>query len=283
MKSLKISLTAIVAAIILAISTGVYAYTGIGNVEIQAMPSSLSNGTATVSNATKYQFVEITSEKYNTIKKLEAQYKLLKAYLAYTADNTNTTLESAYSSECDSYYATYGNKNETRDATINAVLNSYTMGSTMAEECKSKWVNELVEFNASNWSNVTDSKIQIDLSTFKGTKYYIAWVETSTSGKYYAEVYKVTGTKNDDGKKDDDTKNDVKNDVKNTIKDNSIPTVKNDTSSNTSKENTPKTITTSKSTASKLPHTGVSDIIVGLIATASTASGIAYLRYRKIK
>ena len=39
MKNLKISLTAIVAAIILAISTGVYAYTGIGNVEIQPVPN----------------------------------------------------------------------------------------------------------------------------------------------------------------------------------------------------------------------------------------------------
>lgn len=272
MKNLKISLTAIVAAIILAISTGVYAYTGIGNVEIQAMPSSLSNGTATVSNATKYQFVEITSEKYTAIKKLEAQYKLLKAYLAYTADNTNTTLESAYSSECDSYYATYGNKNETRDATINAVLNSYTMGSTMAEECKSKWVNELVEFNASNWSNVTDSKIQIDLSTFSGTKYYIAWVETSTSGKYYAEAYKVTGTKKDDDKKDNTTNNEDK-------KDNTNTPAKNDTNSG----NTPKTITTNKSTASSLPHTGVNDVIIALIAVASVVSGIAYIRYRKIK
>lgn len=272
MKNLKISLTAIVAAIILAISTGVYAYTGIGNVEIQAMPSSLSNGTATVSNATKYQFVEITSEKYTEIKKLEAQYKLLNAYLAYTADNTNTTLANAYSSECDSYYATYGNKNETRDATINAVLNSYTMGSTMAEECKSKWVNELVEFNASNWSNVTDSKIQIDLSTFSGTKYYIAWVETSTSGKYYAEAYKVTGTKKDDDKKDNTTNNEDK-------KDNTNTPAKNDTNSG----NTPKTITTNKSTASSLPHTGVNDVIIALIAVASVVSGIAYIRYRKIK
>lgn len=271
MKNLKISLTAIIAAIILTISTGVYAYTGIGNVEIQAMPSSLSNGTATVSNASKYQFVEITSEKYSTIKKLEAQYKLLKAYLAYTADNTNTTLESAYSSECDSYYATYGNKNETRDATINNVLNSYTMGSTMAEECKSKWVNELVEFNASNWSNVTDSKIQIDLSTFSGTKYYIAWVETSTSGKYYAEAYKVTGTKKDDDKKDNNTNNGTKTD-------NTTPTSKNESTTNT-----PKTITTNKSTDSKLPYTGTSDIVVGLIAVATVISGIAYVRYRKIK
>lgn len=272
MKNLKISLTAIVAAIILAISTGVYAYTGIGNVEIQVMPSSLSNGTATVSNATKYQFVEITSEKYTAIKKLEAQYKLLKAYEAYTADNTNTSLENAYGAECDSYYAEFGNNSESKEATINAVLDSYRMGSTLSEECKSTWVNELAEFNASNWSNVTDSKIQIDLSTFKGTKYYIAWVETSTSGKYYAEAYKVTGTKKDDDKKDNTTNNEDK-------KDNTNTPAKNDTNSG----NTPKTITTNKSTASSLPHTGVNDVIIALIAVASVVSGIAYIRYRKIK
>ena len=270
MKNLKISLTAIIAAIILTISTGVYAYTGIGNVEIQAMPGSLSNGTATVSNASKYQFVEITSTKYTSLKKLEAQYKLLKAYLAYTADNTNTTLESAYSSECDSYYAEFGSNSETKEATINAVLNSYTMGSTLSEECKSKWVSELDNFNASNWTNVTDNKIQIDLSTFKGTKYYIAWVETSTSGKYNAEVYKVTGTKKDDTKNNDNTNNGTT--------DNTTPTVKNESTTNT-----PKTISASKSTSSKLPYTGANDVIVGLIAVATVISGIAYVRYRKIK
>ena len=142
----------------------------------------------------------------------------------------------------------------------------------MAEECKSKWVNELVEFNASNWSNVTDSKIQIDLSTFSGTKYYIAWVETSTSGKYYAEAYKVTGTKKDDDKKDNTTNNEDK-------KDNTNTPAKNDTNSG----NTPKTITTNKSTASSLPHTGVNDVIIALIAVALVVSGIAYIRYRKIK
>lgn len=280
MKNLKISLTVIVVAIILTISTGVYAYTGIGNVEIQSMPNSLSNGTATVSNATKYQFVEITSEKYSTIKKLEAQYKLLKAYLAYTNDPDDSSLSSAYSAECDSYYAEFGDKNETRDATINAVLNSYTMGSTMAEECKSVWVNELVEFNDSDWTNVTDNKIQIDLSTFKGTKYYIAWVETNTSGKYFAEVYKVTGTKKDEQNNNNTTNNTTNNTVKNDTK-NTTPT-KNETKTNGT-TNTSTAIKTNKTTASKLPHTGVNDVIVGLIATASTASGIAYLRYRKIK
>ena len=280
MKNLKISLTAIVAAIILAISTGVYAYTGIGNVEIQAMPSSLSNGTATVSNATKYQFVEITSDKYTAIKKLEAQYKLLKAYEAYANDTENESLSDAYSAECDSYYANYGDSSKDRNAVITEVLNSYTMGSTMVDECASVWIHELVDFNASNWTNVTDNKIQIDLSTFTGTKYYIAWVETSTSGKYYAEVYKVAGTKKDDQNNNNTTNNTTNNTVKNDTK-NTTP-AKNETKTN-GKTNTPTTITTSKSTASKLPHTGVNDVIVGLIATASTASGIAYLRYRKIK
>lgn len=272
MKNLKISLTAIVAAIILAISTGVYAYTGIGNVEIQAMPSSLSNGTATVSNASKYQFVEITSDKYTAIKKLEAQYKLLKAYEAYANDTENESLSDAYSAECDSYYANYGDSSKDRNAVITEVLNSYTMGSTMVDECASVWIHELADFNASNWTNVTDNKIQIDLSTFTGTKYYIAWVETNTSGKYYAEVYKVTGTKKDDDKKDNTTNNEDK-------KDNINTPAKNDTNSG----NTPKTITTNKSTASSLPHTGVNDVIIALIAVALVVSGIAYIRYRKIK
>ena len=47
MKNLKISLTAIVVAILLTISTGVYAYTGEGDVDPDyaiSMPGTLSNG-----------------------------------------------------------------------------------------------------------------------------------------------------------------------------------------------------------------------------------------------
>lgn len=267
MKNLKNSLTAIIFAIILTISTGVFAYTGIGNVEIQSMPGTLTDGTATVSNASKYQFVEITTEKYSTIKKLEAQYKLLKAYEAYTSDPTNTSLANAYSAECDSYYAEFGNQNETRDATINSVLNSYTMGSTLSEECKSVWVNELVEFNASNWTDVTDSKIQIDLSTFTGTKYYIAWVETTTSGKYYAEAYKVAGTKVDEPEQPKEEPKNENTPVDNTQKPTNTSSTKKDTTT----------------TAKTIPHTGASSAVLGLLAVTGTAAGISYRKYSKIK
>lgn len=265
MKNLKISLTAIVAAIILAISTGVYAHgSQVDTLNQITMPGSLNNGkgtvTSSISGEMSYQFVETTSEKYALIKKYEAQINLISAYI--NSDNN-------YDKIAENYESTY-------NQTANGIMTEY--GIQFNEEglaaVKGLWITELDTYSESNWTKAEGTTISLDLTTFNGTKYFVGWVKIGDT--YDAEVYKVTGTKKDDQNNNNTTNNTVKNDTKNTT-----PT-KNETKTNGT-TNTPTTITTSKSTASKLPHTGVNDVIVGLIATASTASGIAYLRYRKIK
>ena len=276
MKNLKISLTAIVAAIILAISTGVYAYTGIGDVDPEnniSMPGTLSNGTGSVSGVSgemNYQFVEISEAKYNAVKKLEAQYELIEVYVEYSKNPTDEGLTTKYNTACEKYAKNYGESGKDTKQVVTEVLNTYGIGPDILKLCRNAWIVELTDFDANKWESTSNGKITIDLSTFKGTKYYIGWIQTGSV--YDAEVYKVTGTKKDDDKKDNTTNNDDK-------KDNTNSAVKNDTNN----ENTPKTITTNKSTASSLPHTGVNDVIIALIAVASVVSGIAYIRYRKIK
>lgn len=270
MKNLKISLTAIVAAIILAISTGVYAYGGESEVDPEnniTMPGTLSNGVGSVSGVSgemSYQFVEISEAKYNEVKKIEAQYELLNVRVnVYNPNPTDETATAKYKSACEKY-----EKNYNEDVSV--CFNKYGEGPDALIQCRNTWIQSLTSFDASKWESTTNGKITIDLSTFKGIKYYIGWIKTGSI--YDAEVYKVTGTKKDDDKKDNTTDNDDK-------KDNTNSAVKNDTNN----ENTPKTITTNKSTASSLPHTGVNDVIIALIAVASVVSGIAYIRYKKIK
>ena len=107
MKNLKISLTAIVVAILLTISTGVYAYTGVGDVDPDyaiSMPGTLSNGAGNVSGvsgAMEYQFVEITEAKYNEIKKLEAQFELIQVYVSYSANPSDEGLTNSWNAACE--------------------------------------------------------------------------------------------------------------------------------------------------------------------------------------
>ena len=134
MKNLKISLTAIVAAIILAISTGVYAYTGIGDVDPDnniSMPGTLSNGTGSVSGVSgemNYQFVEISEAKYNAVKKLEAQYELIEVYVEYSKNPTDEGLTTKYNTACEKYAKNYGESGKDTKQVVTEVLNTYVKG-----------------------------------------------------------------------------------------------------------------------------------------------------------
>lgn len=261
MKNLKISLTAIVTAILLTISTGVYAYgSQVDTANAITMPSALNNGkgniATSVSGDIKYQFVEINQTKYAAIKKYEAIYNLINAYIKQ--DNSYETLLANYQ--------------KAYNETANAIIDKY--GIQFNEEglnaIKGLWITELTTYNESAWVNVNGTTISLDLTTFKGTKYYIAWVKIGDT--YDAEAYIVTGT----GSEKDENKNENENENEN---DN---TIKNDNA--TSTPSTPnKTDTTASSSGKILPKTGVSSTVLGLIVVAGTSAGISYRKYRKIK
>ena len=262
MKNLKNLLSVIIFAIILTISTGVFAYTGVGDVDPEfkfTMPSSLSNGEGTVSGvsgAMNYQFVEITSEKYASIKKIEAQYDLIEVYVRYAENPTDEGLTTSWETACKKYTNQYG-------GTVTEVLNQYGVGPDILTLCRNAWIVELTNFDASKWISSSNSKISIDVSTFEGTKYYIAWIQVGDI--YDAEVYMVTGTKQEEQKqeeiKNDTTENEIKNETKtNTIK-------------------TDNTVVSTKT----LPKTGVKTSILGLLVIAVIATGVSYIKYTKIK
>lgn len=250
MKKIKIYLTAIIATLTLSIATGVYAYgSQVDTRNVITMPASLSNGTATVTTTTtgsmKYQFVEITSEKYAKIKKYETIYNLINAYI---------NQDSNYDSLATSYEKNY-------NQTANGIMEEY--GIQFNEEglnaIKGLWISELTTYNESNWVTASGTTITLDLTTFTGTKYFIAWVQIGDT--YDAEVYTATGTKKEE--QTQETKNEV---VENTTK----------------KENTVKKDNTVVSTKT-LPKTGISSSILGLLAIATVATGVSYIKYRKIK
>lgn len=279
MKNLKISLTAIVVAILLTISTGVYAYAGEGEVDPNytiSMPGTLSNGAGNVSGvsgAMEYQFVEITEAKYNEIKKLEAQFELIQVYMNYSDNSSDEGVTNSWREACEKYAKKYGDGSTETNQVVTEVLNKYGIGPDILKSCRKAWVVALPDFDASKWESATSSKVELDITKFEGTKYYVAWIK---SGDIYdAEAYVVKGT---GSKKDNNTDNTTKND--NTIKNDN--TTKNDNGTVTPNTTT-KTDTTASSSGKILPKTGISSTVLGLIAVAGASAGISYRKYRKIK
>lgn len=258
MKKLKISLTAILFATILTITTGVFAYgSQVDTRDGITMPSSLTNGEGTVSTSLtgemSYQFVEITSEQYAKYKKYEAQSNLIKAYIKQ---------DSNYDSLATSYEETY-------KQTANGIMEEY--GIQFNEEgldaLRNQWIADLVNYNEANWVKSTDLKIKLDLTTFEGTKYYLCWVKIGEALPD-AQAYKATGTKTN--KEEEPTEP-----TKPTTPATPSGTTSGDKTSTANKDNT--------ATAKTIPHAGASDILIYLIAVASVIAGISYIRYRKIK
>lgn len=266
MENLKVSLTAILTAILLTLSTGVYAYgSQVDTANAITMPSALNNGTGnittTVSGEMSYQFVEITSNKYAKIKKYEAIYNLIKAYI---------NLDSNYDTLVAEYQRTY-------NETANAIEDEY--GIQFNEEglnaIKGLWITELTTYSESAWVNANGTTISLDLTTFKGTKYYIAWVKIGDTVD--AEAYIVTGTGNNNNNNNNNENNNGGNTP--TTSDNTIKDGNNTTTTTPNKT----TDTTASSSGKTLPKTGVSSTVIGLIALAGASAGISYKKYRKIK
>lgn len=279
MKNLKISLTVILTAIVLAISTGVYAYTGSVDTTYEiTMPNSLTNGEGTVktllSGEMKYQFVEISQEKYATIKKYGDQVELIQAYQKGEFANWESSqANEEYKAMVNKYESTYNEK-------VSDVYQKYeSFNSNGLSDARSLWIHELPD-PTDNWQAATDKKISIDLTTFTGTKYYVGWLKVGDV--LDAEAYIATGTKKNEDPKQEDPKNedpkqeDPKNN--NTVVNN---TINNNVKGNGTVSN--KQDTTASTEGKILPKTGVSSIALGLIAIAGTSAGISYRKYRKIK
>lgn len=283
MKNLKISLTMILTAIVLTISTGVYAYTGSVDTTYEiTMPTSLTNGEGTVktllAGEMKYQFVEISQEKYATIKKYGAQVELIQTYQKGEFANWESSQANEdYKAIVSKYESTYNEK-------VSDLYQKYeSFNSNGLSDARSLWIHELPS-PTDNWQTATDKKISIDLTTFTGTKYYVGWFKVGDV--LDAEAYIATGTKKQDDPKQDEPKQDEpkqdepkKDEPKQDEPKKEEP--KNNVKGNTTVSN--KQDTTASTQGKTLPKTGVSSMTLGLIAIAGASAGISYRKYRKIK
>ena len=236
------------------------------------------------------------SNTYKKIIKLKEELLVAQYFNIYEADQTEENYD-VYVSAYKYYQEKY---NETVD--------NYT--TEHIDEVESIIIGLLPDYT-SQWQNSTNNQIKIDLSTFSGTKYFTAWTKVVSNGNtiYEAEVYELTGTKQEDNKSDDDNKkddnkddnnndnNDNNNNDNNNGKDdsnkdnnnsnnngNDNSNKDNNNSNNNGKDDGKKDDTTIKDTTTsntKIPQTGESNFII-LIAL-SIAVVMAVISYRKMK
>lgn len=279
MKNLKITLATMLAMVVLPISTCVFAYNGTDvdtKYEIN-MPAVLSNGEGVVTSAKsgnfKYQFVETTAAKYSTLKKLAAQLDLMKAYQAGEFENwENAEANENYKAKVTNYESTYNEK-------VSSLYTQYgSFDSNSISDVRSLWIHELPNFVAGNWVSSSDKKVSLDLTTFTGTKYYVAWVQLGDM--YDAEVYVVEGkgeTKQPEEQKSEEQKPEEQKPEE------QKPEETKQNTTNTSKTNNTGSKTTT--TATKLPKTGATGdvVILGGIALSTLGGAVSYRKYRNIK
>lgn len=304
MKKFKIVSTIVLMLILILGVSKVNAYSGVVDVDDDiTLPSKLTNGAGTITlsrniqNAdVSFQFVEMDSNTYKKIIKLKEELLVAQYFNIYEADQTEENYD-VYVSAYKYYQEKY---NETVD--------NYT--TEHIDEVESIIIGLLPDYT-SQWQNSTNNQIKIDLSTFSGTKYFTAWTKVVSNGNtiYEAEVYELTGTKQEDNKSDDDNKkddnkddnnndnNDNNNNDNNNGKDdsnkdnnnsnnngNDDSNKDNNNSNNNGKDDGKKDDTTIKDTTTsntKIPQTGESNFII-LIAL-SIAVVMAVISYRKMK
>ena len=259
MKKTKVYLTILMIMLILAAPLNTLAHgSQVNSTNAITMPESLSNGKGDVSTSISgnmsFQFVEISSSKYEIIKKYETICHLIRAYINGSSnyDSLATSYESTYNQTADGIMTEYGIQFD--EEGYNAI--------------RGLWVAELTSYSESAWISAEGRSISLDLNTFTGTKYYIAWVKIGDT--YDAEAYKVTGTKSNENT-NPSTEPKSENKVDNIVK---TP----DTTSQIS--------STDKTTvqASKLPQTGLNETILAVLMIVFVITGVvSYIKYKSIK
>ena len=261
MKNLKILFTVVIAILVLAMSAEVFAYgSQVDTMNVITMPSSLSNGKGevltTITGSMSYQFVEITAEKYATIAKYEAIYNLINAYIKNDSnyDSIATNYENKYNQTANGIMTEYGI--QFNEEGLNAI--------------KGLWISELTTYDSSAWVVAEGKTISIDLTTFEGTKYYIAWVQIGDT--YDAEIYTLVGTKKQEEPKQEEPKQEE-------------PSKEEPKQEETPKENITENVKNTDTTVSKtvLPKTGLKTSIIGIIMVSLIGAVISYTKYSKIK
>ena len=304
MKKLKNILSIILVAIIILTATSIMAYSGILDARDDiSISNTITNGKGSIDIARGvagyklyYQANELSNDTYKQIKQLKDELRVIQAFNIYEATQADSDYDEYASTQM--YYKNLYGKN--------------------VDDCSEQKVNEdmsiiisLLPEYTDSWKQTKDNSFDIDLSSFAGTKDFVVWVQLvkqDGTKAYDAEVFELTGTKqettNNNGSNNNGSSNSGNNGSNNNGSSNSgnngsnnsgnSGTNNNGSSNNgtsTDVKNAGKDTSTKSSSStgdkttssSKLPYAGMAKgttIVAILVAVAGTV--VSYIKYRKL-
>lgn len=222
MKKLKSILSILTIMVLILINTNAIAYSGKFDVEDEIKISEyLINGKGEIDiarNVAGYKLYcqanVMDNDTYKQIKKLKDELNVIYAYNIYEASKSDDDKDE-YESTQIYYKSLYG-------------TNVEDFSDQKADENMSIIISLLPNYT-DKWEETTDNTFNINLSSFSGTKDIVVWVQLEKMDGtriYDAEVYEVTGTKQD---------NNVNT---NTSVDNNNSTIENGVANDTNSTNT---------------------------------------------
>ena len=222
MKKLKSILSILTIMVLILINTNAIAYSGKFDVEDEIKISEyLINGKGEIDiarNVAGYKLYcqanVMDNDTYKQIKRLKDELNVIYAYNIYEASKSEDS-KNAYESTQIYYKSLYG-------------TNVEDFSDQKADENMSIIISLLPNYT-DKWEETTDNTFNINLSSFSGTKDIVVWVQLEKMDGtriYDAEVYEVTGTKQD---------NNVNT---NTSVDNNNSTIENGVANDTNSTNT---------------------------------------------
>lgn len=197
---LKTTLSALIIALVSTLTMSVYAYSGTmdanDNIKIR---DSISNGKGIVEVSGDaaagyrlyYQWVEINSNTYKEIKKVNDEmevisyYNLYEGYTAAGLQDKANEFGQKYENALKAYKAAYG-------------IGIEDFSNAHYAQLKASKINLLPNFDETKWTQTTDNTFSKDLSTFSGKKDYVAWIKLETKSgtvAYDAQAFELIGTK----------------------------------------------------------------------------------------
>ena len=222
MKKLKSILSILTIMVLILINTNAIAYSGKFDVEDEIKISEyLINGKGEIDiarNVAGYKLYcqanVMDNDTYKQIKRLKDELNVIYAYNIYEASKSDDDKDE-YESTQIYYKSLYG-------------TNVEDFSDQKADENMSIIISLLPNYT-DKWEETTDNTFNINLSSFSGTKDIVVWVQLEKMDGtriYDAEVYEVTGTKQD---------NNVNT---NTSVDNNNSTIENGVANDTNSTNT---------------------------------------------
>lgn len=286
MKNLKVLLSTMVCAVVIAASTSVFAVNSLdidGKIQMpdsttSTIEATLSEGKGRVSTSLtgdiKYQLIEIQKSSYDEIVHLEYVEEVIRTYLDR---NTDDAAQQKWLSTKSAYETKYGvnvsSVTDGNDATSIAVgTKTYSFDAEGLSSVTSDWAHAIGAYGET-WKTAESGNVEIDLTEFTGTKYYVIYV--NVGDVYDAEVYSVVGTKTAEPENNTNTDNNTNGNTdkgQNGIKNGNGNGVVNNSGSK--KDNT---------TAGKaLSKAGTSSVVAMLVAGAAVVAGVSYIRYKNV-